>query len=357
MNLIWRPLLRSQNIAVFFRVLVLVTTVIWLPRASAADLDSIQRFIDNGKQVQALKQLDLILAEHPDDLRAEFLKGTALAQVGRIEDAIIVFKRLIRVLPGTPEAYNNLAVLYAAKGALGKSRQTLEQAMATHEGYATVYKNLGSVYADMARDSYAKALQLKGKHAAPRLQMLTDIRTTSETSAATITMASMATPKAMAVELDLPKPVDSAPKVVTSQPLRPVVTSSAVVTAKAVDTVSIKRRNNIPADVIATLQSWARAWEGKKVDQYLSYYARDFVPAGNMSRKHWEKLRRKRLLRPRDLKITLNTIHVSVLAEDKVLVKLQQDYTARHYKDNGRKEFTLARRDGRWQILSEVSVK
>lgn len=132
---------------------------------------------------------------------------------------------------------------------------------------------------------------------------------------------------------------------------------NVVASAKVVAIAPIKRKDNIPADVIATLRSWARAWEGKKVDEYLSYYARDFVPAGNMGRKRWEKQRRKRLVRPRDLKITLNEIHVSVLAEDRVLVKLQQGYNARHYKDRGQKKFTLAKRDGRWQILSEVNVK
>ncbi|MDX2494236.1 MAG: tetratricopeptide repeat protein, partial [Desulfuromusa sp.] len=70
------------------------------------------------------------------------------------------FKNVIEAFPEDPRAYNNLAALYASEGNYDQSRDYLEQALEIDETYATVYRNLGSVYAEMARGSYGRALQL-----------------------------------------------------------------------------------------------------------------------------------------------------------------------------------------------------
>jgi len=59
-----------------------------------------------------------------------------------------------------PEPYNNLAVLYAAEGQERKAAEALEQAIRTNPSYTTAHENLGDLYARMASEAYAKALQL-----------------------------------------------------------------------------------------------------------------------------------------------------------------------------------------------------
>lgn len=87
-------------------------------------------------------------------------RGVRMWESSDLAAAETEFKNVIEAFPGDPRAYNNLAALYASEGNYDRSRDYLEQALEIDETYATVYRNLGSVYAEMARDSYGRALQL-----------------------------------------------------------------------------------------------------------------------------------------------------------------------------------------------------
>jgi Flp pilus assembly protein TadD len=84
----------------------------------------------------------------------------ALAEHGDVEDAIAVFSALTLDHPKLPEPYNNLAVLYAARGEFGAARDSLLQAINTQPSYATAHENLGDIYARMAGVAYSRALSL-----------------------------------------------------------------------------------------------------------------------------------------------------------------------------------------------------
>lgn len=51
-------------------------------------------------------------------------------------------------------------MIYAIQGEDRKAAQVLEQAIRTNPSYATAHQNLGDVYARIANEAYAKALQL-----------------------------------------------------------------------------------------------------------------------------------------------------------------------------------------------------
>lgn len=82
------------------------------------------------------------------------------------------FRRIKQNYSQDPRAYNNLAVMAAGEGDYDRARNLLELALMTDSNYATIYRNLGSVYAEMARDSYGKALQLEDGQAYLNLQAL-----------------------------------------------------------------------------------------------------------------------------------------------------------------------------------------
>ncbi|MDH5573822.1 MAG: tetratricopeptide repeat protein, partial [Gammaproteobacteria bacterium] len=89
-----------------------------------------------------------------------FNQARQLEHTGKTEQAIAAYDKLIVNYPDQPEPYNNLAVLLATQGKLDDARDRLEKAIHIDDIYATIYDNLSAVYVEMARGSYAKALQL-----------------------------------------------------------------------------------------------------------------------------------------------------------------------------------------------------
>ena len=108
-----------------------------------------------------------------------FLKGVMLSDSQLNTQAIVVFEKLSEDFPDLAEPYNNLAALHAAAGDFAKARATLEQALRTQPGYATAHENLGDVYAALANQSYARALQLDPKNVTvtPKLAVLRELYT------------------------------------------------------------------------------------------------------------------------------------------------------------------------------------
>ena len=115
---------------------------------------------ENGRYQQALSQISTLLANNADDAQALLLKGNVSKLMGNTTEAASIFKQLINQYPTMPEAYNNLAVLYADKGQTALAIETLQQVFATSDSYATAYKNLRELYNQMASSAYREALDI-----------------------------------------------------------------------------------------------------------------------------------------------------------------------------------------------------
>ena len=114
---------------------------------SAQDLGHIRDLMRAERYGQALDLLEAHLPAGPGDAEARFLQGVALVELERDGEALGVFERLTQDHPDLPEPYNNLAVLYAAKGDHARARDALLEAISTHPSYATAHENLGDIYA------------------------------------------------------------------------------------------------------------------------------------------------------------------------------------------------------------------
>ena len=66
--------------------------------------------------------------------------------------------------PEIADSYNNLAVIYAGEGNLGRAQDLLERALMNNASSVTTYSNLGDIYAAKAADMYAKAARLAPKN-------------------------------------------------------------------------------------------------------------------------------------------------------------------------------------------------
>ncbi|HEV7915776.1 MAG TPA: tetratricopeptide repeat protein [Albitalea sp.] len=137
----------------------------------------INRLFAAGHSAEAMARLDQLLAQRPRDSQLRFQKGTFLAELQRSAEAMDIFTQLTVDYPEIPEPYNNLAVLYAARGEYDKARAALEAALRANPNYAVAHQNLGDIQTQLARQSYARALQLDPSNPLlpPKLALLREI--------------------------------------------------------------------------------------------------------------------------------------------------------------------------------------
>lgn len=128
--------------------------------ARADDVSVARAALRAGDRAAALAAVERHLAAKPGDAEARFLRGVILSELGRSADAFDVFFLLTQDYPELPEPYNNLAVLYAARGDYERARTNLELAIRANPAYPTAYENLGDVYARLSVQAYEKAAQL-----------------------------------------------------------------------------------------------------------------------------------------------------------------------------------------------------
>ena len=111
------------------------------------------------------------LRDHPNDPQLRFLYGVTVADLGRTQDAIDVFRQLAADFPELPEPHNNLAVLYAAAGDLDKARAALDESVRAAPGYALAHENLGDLHLRLAVRAYERSLQIDTRNASARSKL------------------------------------------------------------------------------------------------------------------------------------------------------------------------------------------
>lgn len=164
----------SRQLRVIAATLVLLMS---FGTARANDVTDISDLFHSGKQTEALAKIDSLLGEKAERPDLRFLKGVLLVEVRRIDEALPVFQQLTEEFPELPEPYNNLAALYAARGDFEKARMALDGALRANPGFAVAHENLGDVYAQLARQSYQRALKLDPSNTTipPRLSLLREL--------------------------------------------------------------------------------------------------------------------------------------------------------------------------------------
>jgi Flp pilus assembly protein TadD len=146
-------------------------------KAYSKGLKDARELLAEKKYAEAIAVLDSLSAERPREPQARFLKGVALTDSGRTDDAIAVYLSLAADFPELPEVRNNLAVLYGQKGNYEGARDELVAAIMAAPDYAIAYENLGDVYARLAGNNYEKAIarDARNKTAPPKLKLVRDV--------------------------------------------------------------------------------------------------------------------------------------------------------------------------------------
>jgi tetratricopeptide (TPR) repeat protein len=351
----------SEYLLVFQMVLGLTFSTAL--RAEPTAQDNIKQAIKSGQLEQAVKLLQQERQIAPKDEQLRFLEGVIQAQQGQTDKAIETFKKLTESNPELSEAYNNLGVLYAAKGKLEESRLQLEKALQTHPSYAAAHRNLSDVQSQLAKQTYAKALQIdsKVKNSTPQLTLLGSLDPQKRApQVPTITTA--AAPSG----IDSAKPAPAVSTAVTAQPVSsvppaPVATKSAtpvpaVNTAKAdtkKDDAPQKYAKADQTDVRNAISAWAKAWSQKDMNRYLSAYASSFNPPDKMSRAKWENDRHTRIVSKKTINVEINSLKIEV-SGNKATARFQQVYESDNFKGNSHKTLEMIKQSDRWLITRET---
>jgi len=111
----------------------------------------------------------------------------------------------------------------------------------------------------------------------------------------------------------------------------------------------------VQKEVDSTIELWAAAWSEQNVNQYLTYYAADFVVPDKQSRSQWEAVRRARLTKPKSIKISVAFEKVEMTAPNQINIQFKQTYRSNLYRDSTSKEMTLTKSCANWLIQTERS--
>jgi tetratricopeptide (TPR) repeat protein len=329
--------------------LILCATLLGSPASlvRADDLSDVQQLLKSGNAAAALKRADQFLAGNPKDAQMRFLKGVALAEQNRANEAVTVFVTITEDFPELPEPYNNLAVLYANQGHYDKARTALEMAIRTNPSYATAYENLGDVYAKLASQAYAKALQVDAGNTAvaPKLALIRDLFTPGGSTARAMATAR---PAAAAAAKPATPAVPPAPAP-TAPPAPPAATASAS-TAVATAPQRPAAPGAPQAEVSSAVQAWAQAWSRKDLDTYFAAYTPDY--AGGQSRDAWREDRRSKILGKSSIKVNISDLVITV-SGTRATARFRQAYAADSLSVSSRKTLTLVRNGDKWLIEKE----
>lgn len=151
-----------------------------LPETAAQTAMRIQGMLDRGQNAEALADIEKFTREDETkrgrpgtNVQMLFLRGRALAQLGRRAEAMAVYSDITERFPELPESWNNLATLQAHDKQLDLARESLLQAVRNSPNYALARENLGLVYLALA----SRELGAAGGSAAPlKLQVDTLLR-------------------------------------------------------------------------------------------------------------------------------------------------------------------------------------
>jgi len=320
---------------------------------AAAQKDELQeanQLFKQGQLERSLERVEAYLKGKPKDARGRFLKGLIFVEQGKPNDAIKVFTELTQDYPELPEPYNNLAVLYAARGNYEQARAALEMAIRTHPSYATAHENLGDVYAKMASQAYDKALQID-KANAPLQTKLNLIKE--------LFVGGVRPPKPAAAGPE-PTKLAVAPAqkpAAPAQQVQPAQAKAAVAAAKPAPAKpaakpAAKPSNN-PEEVLNAVGLWAKAWSENDVPAYLAHYATDFKTPEGESRANWEAQRKARIAKPRKIQVDVESPKVVFHESGRVTVTFRQHYRSDTLNISSSKTLVMVKSGDRWLIQQE----
>ena len=126
--------------------------------------------IFNKKQyAEVIKISERYLQIYPKDASLWNINGAANEELGRLDDALIAYKKAITINPNNPEYYNNFGTILEKKGKFEEAIKVYNKALHIRPDYAEAHYNMGNAYKgqgelEQAIESLGKALTFNPKY-------------------------------------------------------------------------------------------------------------------------------------------------------------------------------------------------
>lgn len=120
-----------------------------------------------GRNEQALAEIDAALTLQPDDAEAHLNRANVLKVMGRADEALAGYARALELKPEWPQALNNRGTVLQTLGRHGEALAEYDRALASAPGYAEALNNRGSVLQDLKRPADALECYDRALRAAP----------------------------------------------------------------------------------------------------------------------------------------------------------------------------------------------
>ena len=121
---------------------------------------------EQGKIEEAMAHYAEALRIKPDFAGAHYNLGFALAEQGKIEEAMAHYAEALRIKPDYAEVHNNLGAALAKEGKIEEAMVHYAEALRIKPDYAEAHNNLGAAFAEQGKiqeaiGQYAEALRIK----------------------------------------------------------------------------------------------------------------------------------------------------------------------------------------------------
>lgn len=133
---------------------LLLAALLVAPARGADEQAEIRALLASGQPAAALDRADRAIAAQPRAVAVAFLRGVALMDLQRNEEALAQFERMTQTYPELPDPWNNIALLQARAGRFEQARQALEFALRNDPGHRTARANLGLVHLMLAAQAW-----------------------------------------------------------------------------------------------------------------------------------------------------------------------------------------------------------
>jgi protein O-GlcNAc transferase len=125
-------------------------------RPAAEDLQKLAAaLLKQGDDRAALSCLERLLALEPGNAHGWLMRGNVLQRSGALAESIACYREAIRLTPGFPEAFNNLAAAQRGLRLLEDAYASAERALALRPAYPQALNNRGLIALDAKRGAAA----------------------------------------------------------------------------------------------------------------------------------------------------------------------------------------------------------
>jgi Flp pilus assembly protein TadD len=140
------------------------------PNSSVAQNDFGQALAQEGKLAEAIEHYRQALNIKPEYADAHYNLGGALAQQGKLADAIDHYQHALQITPGDADAHTNWGGALAQQGKLAEAAEHYQQALRIKPDHAAAHNNWGAALTRQgnlaeAIEHYRQALNIKPDYA------------------------------------------------------------------------------------------------------------------------------------------------------------------------------------------------